>query len=169
MQKLLKCTNSSEVIVAAVFGLLIFSLFPVMIAYSPGVHWIIPVIILLLMCYPLAEMVFYSFILIQIRPDSITFSRPWRKYSKLRKRPDMGCVIRSDEWDTLLFHRGTKSSSFFFFKDKKAIYCFSANGFSDLGYRIKTNNPDKIIVPHLKFKSIHLMPELFDQYPERIV
>lgn len=169
MQNKIASNNYEDILLYSVFGLLLSGIFTVMVAVS-DIHWIAPVIVQILLCYPIAELAFFSAVKTEINPEMISFRKPWRKYSLLKKRPDFNCILRSDEWDTVIFNHQKNSSSFYFFKNKKAIYLFKVSGSSAFEYQLKSMYyPEKTFVEHREFKSIDLMPELFEHFPESII
>lgn len=161
--------NYDYVLIYSAFGFFILGLFTVLVA-SSDIHWIVPVIVQLIICYPIAEFAFFAATRVEIYPEKIAFCSPWRKYSFLKKRPDFCCVVRADEWDTLIYSKRKESSSFFFLKDNKAVYLFSVSGLSVFDLQLRSMYfPDKTFIEHQGFTSIHLIPELFEHFPEKII
>ena len=151
------------------FGALILGLFPLAVALA-NAHWLLTVVVSVILCYPLTEFIFHSALKIQLTDELICFSKPWRKYSLIKKRPDYFCVLRSDEWDQVIFSHKKDSSTYYFFNAKKAVYSFSCSGIPEFENQLRSVYfPQKIFTQHESWQSINLMPELFTHYPEAIL
>lgn len=161
--------NYEHVFKYAVFGALLFGLFPFAVSVSDA-HWSLTLFVSLLMCYPLAELICYSVVKIELNQEMILFSAPWRKYSLIKTRSIYSSRVLSQEWDTIIYSIKGEHATFYFFKDNKAVYVFSGNGIPQLEIQLRAIYfPEKKFVRHDKWISIDFMPELFEHYPKRVL
>lgn len=122
---------------------------------------------LILICY--LEIIFFLYSEMEITPESIIFSKPWRRFGLFRKRQSRW-VIPHREWSELHAFRFKSHATLYFRKGRDAVFFATIDGGSVFVRKIRKHFSEKLIYSSNNTRfSRKLGQQLVTEFPERVM
>lgn len=132
---------------------------------APG---IIGFSIISVVCIFSLELLWHSFIVMEITSTSIKFRKPWKHFGFFRKSRN-SWIINKEEWDELFVYSYRTSYWLYFRKDKTPVFFGTFEDGRKFAKAIQNQYPDKKIYWKEKELTKSLRKKIKKEYPERVM
>jgi hypothetical protein len=115
------------------------------------------------------EIIYFMFSVMEITPDEIIFTKPWRRFGLFRKRQNRW-VIPHSEWTELHAFNFKSNSTLYFRKEKEAVFFATIDGGGLFVKKIKKHFREKLI--YLSFNQEFpqkIKRKMQDEFPEKVM
>lgn len=114
------------------------------------------------------ELIYFMFSVMEITPNEIIFTKPWRRFGLFRKRQSRW-VIPHSEWTELHVFKSKSSSTLYFRKEQNAVFFATIDGGSTFVRKIHKHFREKLIYYSSNQFPKKLRNEMFDESSERVM
>lgn len=115
------------------------------------------------------ELVYFMYSVMEITPNEIIFTKPWRRFGIFRKRQSRW-VIPHSEWTELHVFTSKSNSALYFRKDKEAVFFAIIEGGDTFVKKIKKHFKEKLIYSSTSNEFPQkLRKQMNLEFPERVM
>ena len=114
------------------------------------------------------ELIYYMYSVMEITPNEIIFTKPWRRFGMFRKRPSKW-VIPHSEWTELHAFHFKSYSTLYFRKERDSVFYATIEGGKTFARKIKKHFREKLIYSTSNRFPRNLRNQILDGPSERVM
>ncbi len=114
------------------------------------------------------ELIYFMYSVMEITPEAIIFTKPWRRFGIFRKRQSRW-VISHSEWTELHAFKFKSNATLYFRKERDSVFFATIEGGSAFVKKIKKHFREKLIYSSSSHFPRTLRKKMFDEPTERVM